>query len=593
MVIRDFKINIKTENIMYAVDCRTDSPVYAHVLSEYDKYKNDALKCLEPAAWIEFDSERCYIVMTVGEKISRLSEDLFAKGEAMAGLLVNAVGDEYIFEMEKTVSERVKSECAKRGLGVKERLEAPADMPLEMQQELIEKSGAAITVNEAMQLVPAKSMGYMLVLTKDKGIFNAQHDCSKCTAKNCPRRTTPFNANEFEILSSYKGTLKMAFGTVICIDIGTTTIVMELLQNGIKKAEYRCVNPQRRFGADVLSRIEAANRGRLKELKNLISYEILKGVREMGDNVDKIVISANTVMVHLLMGYSCESLGRYPFTPVNLDTIHITLGELTGTTHEIPVHIIGGIGAFVGGDIVSGIYCSKMAESTDISLFVDLGTNGEMALGCSERIIAASTAAGPAFEGGGISCGIGSVKGAVCGVDLKTGTLKTIGDTKPCGVCGTGIIELTAQMLDGGIMDKTGLLAKRWFEDGFPIYGDTKFTQKDIREVQTAKSAVISGVETLIKEYGINQNDISGVYLAGGFGYGLNISMSQRIGLLPDFERSKIKIIGNSSIGGAVRYAYENGADDEISRIKAISTDIVLGNDEYFAKRYIENINFV
>lgn len=596
MHITQFDFQIKTENIMRAADCRPDSPVYPFVLAEYEKYKDTAEAAISLSAWIEFDESKrlCYVLITAGEAISTLSTELFANGNAMAGILVSAIGDEALFQADKIISEKIKVLCAAKKLGIQKRLEAPIDFPLERQQEMIAATGAPITLTEGFQFSPPKTMGYLLEITDNRSIFNAQHDCSRCPIKNCSRRTRDFQDSEFDILSDSNTPTSPISGNVLCIDIGTTTVVGTFFKNGVEAGSFRTVNPQRRFGADVLSRIEAAERGRLKELRQLIVFDLLKETESLCKDQlpDQILIAANTTMAHLLMGWSCSGLGKYPFSPHSLETIHCSLKDLGGKT-EIPVTILGGISAFVGGDIVSGIYACEMAKHPKISLFVDLGTNGEIALGNQEKILVTSTAAGPAFEGGGISCGTGSVKGAICGVDLHTQTLTTIGNSTPIGLCGTGIIELVSELLDAGIADRTGLLCAPYFEQGYPVTEQISFTQKDMREVQTAKSAVLSGIATLLHEYGISMNEVETVYLAGGFGYGLNLMKAEKIGLLPHGTSQKAQILGNSALGGVLKYASDPNADHEIEHIKAISTDIVLGQNEYFAKQYIENINFV
>ena len=592
MQIKNLDIQIKAENIMRAADCRPNSPAYPFVLAEYEKYSGAAKVSVSLSAWIDIDEAAllCSVIISAGETISALSSKLFAEGRATAGLLVSVTGDEYVFEADKAVSDIIKKECARRGLGVKRRLEAPVDMPLERQREIIKRTGADVSLTEGFQFRPEKTIGYILELTRDSAVFNAQHDCSKCTVRDCPRRVKDVGSS-FEVLSEH-GQAAAYQGCALCVDIGTTTIAGTLIDNGMEIQVFRSLNPQRRFGADVLSRIEAAERGRLRELHQLIVFELMKFVSQAKKAPDKIIISANTAMVHLLMGWSCSGLGAYPFSPVSLETVNTDLKALGGNI-DIPVTIIGGISAFVGGDISSGIYSCGITEKKELSLFADLGTNAEMAVGNSERLLVTSAAAGPAFEGGGISCGCGSVPGAVCGVDLKSGELRTIGNKTPSGICGTGIIELVSELLDADITDKTGLLCDKYFESGYPVTENISFTQKDMRALQTAKSAVISGIETLLLEYGASMDDIETVYLSGGFGNGLDLSKAENIGLLPRGTAEKAVVLGNSSLGGAVKYSGDDSAEDAISRIKAISTDILLGENEYFSKRYIENMSFM
>lgn len=415
-------------------------------------------------------------------------------------------------------------------------------------------------------------------MNTEKTLYCMGRNCKHCSEKNCPRRSALINDN-MQILSEHRETTT---SDVMCVDIGTTTIAMTG-GGGV----YRAVNPQRCFGADVLSRIQAANTHSLDKLKELITSEILRGMKFIyGDTVPKeIIVSANTAMVHFLMGWDCSGLGQFPFTPISLDT------QKTELAGNIPMTVIGGVSAYVGGDIVSGIYSCGMAESEDISLFVDLGTNGEIALGNCNKIIATSTAAGPAFEGGEISCGCASVSGAICGIDGEN--IKTIDNAPPIGICGTGLVEVVYELLQRGISDKTGLLNEKYFENGYTVTDKIKFTQMDMRQVQMAKAAVAAGIEILLEEYKITMNEVKNVYLSGGFGFGLNLKKTEGIGLLPKGTTDKAIVLGNSSLDGAIKYSLDAHAEEKIKKIKAISTDILLGGNEYFSQRYIENINFI
>lgn len=195
--------------------------------------------------------------------------------------------------------------------------------------------------------------------------------------------------------------------------------------------------------------------------------------------MEQVIIAANTTMVHLLMGYSCETLGVYPFTPVNIQTIETTLKELLRTEEisDCPVVVLPGISTYVGGDIISGLFALEFDKRKEISVLIDLGTNGEMAIGNQERILVTSTAAGPAFEGGNIVCGTGSIPGAICHVamdaDLHVET-ETIGGKPPVGICGTGVIESTCELLRTERIDETGRLDEEYFKEGFPLTEDEK-----------------------------------------------------------------------------------------------------------------------
>ena len=407
----------------------------------------------------------------------------------------------------------------------------------------------------------------------------------------------------------------------IAIDLGTTTLVFALADkiSGQVVHTITMLNSQRKYGADVLSRIQASVDGKKDELRACIQNALCEGIDRLlqeykvsakADSVEKIVISGNTTMVHLLMGYDCSSLGVYPFTPVNTETIIGTAEEILGYRQQdnvIKVTVLSGISAFVGGDIVSGLYALGFAENDKPCLFVDLGTNGEIVLGNADRMLTTSVAAGPAFEGGNISCGTGSVPGAICAVQInETGVpdirIKTIKDAMPCGICGTGIIETIAELYKCGLVDETGLLADEYFDDGFILvkakeggmdknkpHHPIVITQKDIRQFQLAKAAVRTGIEILMKEYGNTEDEIDKVYLAGGFGYRLDMTKAASIGLIPTGLAGKAMAVGNTSLAGNVKYLTETNATQVIGKVKNASEDIILANDDDFQELYLKN----
>lgn len=595
----NFDLKINKENVLTALGCIKSNSVYEIVSQYYDELYEEVKSLLKPYALVHTEDMTGYCIVTVGESVSDLSKSFFDKGEGMKGLLVDAMADEFLFAADSVLSERIKYECAKHNFGVEKRISAPDDFPLSEQKVILEKTGAGkigIGVTEAFMLEPVKTMGYILKFTADSGVFKAQHDCSQCPNLECPRRSV-INKGDFEVISEYAYNPELKQGeSVICIDIGTTTIAFEFVTSEGTLKTYKIINPQRQFGADVLSRIDAANRGRLSELALLIRYALTEGFRNLTKDLgmaDKIVIAGNTAMVHLLMGYSCDTLGKYPFASKHLGTLKTTFDKVTQSNLP-PVNstIFGGISAFVGGDIVSGLYMCDFDKSDKINMFIDLGTNGEMAIGDSKSITVTSTAAGPAFEGGRIFCGIGSVDGAICGVDLKSGTLKTIGDKPPVGLCGTGIIELISELLDEGIIDNTGLLSDNYFAEGYKLAENVVFNQQDIRQVQMAKAAIRAGIEALAEKAEIKMNDIDTVYLAGGFGYGLSVEKACRMGILPKEFLGKTKTLGNSSLGGCVKYCAHSDADERIEHIKSISNEISLGNMPEFQEMYIKYMNF-
>lgn len=399
---------------------------------------------------------------------------------------------------------------------------------------------------------------------------------------------------------------------MVGIDLGTTTLAVSLFCSSNKRilSTNTSINNQRTFGLDVISRMKASNEGKRELLRNIIRRDLLEGIKNVIDKEEiksnriiKIVIAGNTTMIHLLLGYSCDTLGVFPFTPVNTQMITINFMELFAKDSldlkNIPVVIMPGISTFVGGDIVAGLFACEFYSIEKPSMLIDLGTNGEMAIGSKDRILVTSTAAGPAFEGGNISCGVGSISGAISHVSIENNKLKyqTIGDKAPIGICGTGVMEIASELLKEDIIDETGLLLPDYFENGYIISdnempGDSAkkiiFTQKDIREFQLAKSAVRAGIETLIRLFGTTVEQIDNVYLAGGFGYRIDVEKAILIGLFPEEFRGKIIAVGNSSLGGAMKYGTEKASKDRINNIISVSKEIYLSDQQDFNDLYIK-----
>ena len=449
-----------------------------------------------------------------------------------------------------------------------------------------------------------------------------------------------------EIKPENMDTEKSVYG--IAIDIGTTTLAAELisLTDGICLKTASSVNHQRAYGADVISRIRAAASGDAEKLRE----SILKDVRDLAEtllagqdenvlNVSKIVIAGNTTMIHLLLGYSCVGLGAAPFTPVNLAPEDMTWGELNGEyeeTREIgnaresgdakesgvardgsdarehgyvrecghtginqttKVQIMPGISAFVGGDITAGMMgCGMRPDKCE--MLIDIGTNGEMVLAAGDHFLVSSVAAGPAFEGGNISCGMPGVPGAVCRAVLfgkNNMVTKTIGNKPAIGLCGTGIIDVMYELVRHHIVDTQGILGEPWFEKGFPVVpGKIYFTQEDIRQVQMAKAAICAGLEVLLQKSNISHEQIKKVYVAGGFGMGLDMEKALGIGLLPIGLRGKLTPVGNSALEGAARCLTHSkeSSDMQPQEIAAISHEINLADTPEFQELYLKHMQF-
>lgn len=439
---------------------------------------------------------------------------------------------------------------------------------------------------------------------------------------------------------------------MIAVDLGTTTIAMQLFSMSDGKAvdTYCEHNPQRSYGADVLSRVQASCGGHREELQRLVCESLLRGLRRFVSYLEMrcvniehlrcICIAGNTTMEHLLMGYDVQSLGRSPFTPVEIGIQETKLADLFGcllkntfesgmiqafgrdsaaeaasaskpqiwekdTLRTLPVYLTPGISAFVGGDIVAGLYALRMlpgfsdsdtpaqrlrgGEACDsaavtaesgVRFLIDLGTNGEMAVTDGKRMLVTATAAGPAFEGGGESA-----------------------------LIGTDRIALAASFLQRGLLDETGLLAEPYFSAGVPVEakrvrGYVKpeqetsclMKQEDIRVLQMAKAAIRAGIEILWEELG--RPRVDRLYLAGGFGYELDAEAAYTIGLLPVRLRGRVEVVGNTALAGAFlmgRALWEGGinrkAFEEYLTSGTMIESINLAKRKNFAALYLQYMN--
>lgn len=404
----------------------------------------------------------------------------------------------------------------------------------------------------------------------------------------------------------------------VILDIGTTTLAAAFVRESDFQIERVLTkeNSQRRFGSDVISRIEAEGKGYGASLKEAVwsdirslcmEFEAGKKL-EQGENIiwKQLVISANTVMEHLLLGYSCKGLGEAPFHPVSLELTEKAKKEIASGNSSLEnaqVTVLPGISAFVGADIVSGLFSVSMDKEEGTVLFADIGTNGEMALGKNGRILATAASAGPAFEGANIREGVPGIEGAICQVNLLGGRLlvNTIGGKPPIGICGTGVLELASELYRGGILDRHGTfcagrsdypVAKR--ADGSEI----RFTQEDMRQLQMAKSAIRSGMELLFEKAGVQEEEIKKVYLAGGFGCRIHVHKAAVLGLIPPKLEKKTEAVGNTSLLGAYQYAkacHEGNGAEAKKRLTGIiqETEVLnLAEQPEFEEHYIRNMDF-
>ncbi|ACM59560.1 uncharacterized 2Fe-2S/4Fe-4S cluster protein (DUF4445 family) [Caldicellulosiruptor bescii] len=407
----------------------------------------------------------------------------------------------------------------------------------------------------------------------------------------------------------------LAFG--LAVDIGTTTVVCYLVDMIKKRVVdfYSFVNPQKKFGADVISRIDFAREK--EEGLFILQKEILNSLNRAlkiltqknlisQDDIYVTVFVGNTTMLHLLLGVDPQTIAVSPFVPIFTENIIAKPNELgLEINSEGAVKILNSISAYVGADIVAGILSIRMHKSPKVSLLLDLGTNGEMVLGNNQFLIACSTAAGPAFEGVNISCGISAVEGAVDSVKIEEGRIHftTVGQKPPLGICGSGIVDAVFYMLKEGIIDETGRFCiqndtyKSYMKEvnnqqAFFITDSIYITQKDIREIQLAKAAISAGIKTMIKHAKITEDDIENVYLAGGFGNYINPKSAVGIGIIPRKLKDKIVSVGNSAGAGALLALLSKKMEFEAQEIVKKVDYIELSNSQEFNQFFVESMIF-
>lgn len=384
---------------------------------------------------------------------------------------------------------------------------------------------------------------------------------------------------------------------VLAFDIGTTTVVGYLMdgRNGEVLASSGRINPQCSFGADVISRIQYVLEQNTDELKLRIREALHKMTIEMAEKVkiapEEITVAAivgNTAMHHLLLGIDPKPLVTPPYMPAVFDAMERMDKDLLPIGGS--VRILGNIAGFVGGDTLGCMVAAEFDRIQDLTLLIDIGTNGEMVLGNQNRRIACSTAAGPAFEGAKISCGMRGVPGAIDHVYLENGEVAyhVIGEQKAIGICGSGLLDLVAVLLETGVIDETGHLEG----ETYPLTDLVVLTQKDVREVQLAKAAIRAGIELLAEKIEVELEEIRNVFLAGAFGNYMNPASACRIGMIPPSLEEKIKGIGNAAGEGAKHCALKR-SDFERSMELAKTTEFLeLASIPAFQDRYVDALMF-
>jgi uncharacterized 2Fe-2S/4Fe-4S cluster protein (DUF4445 family) len=410
----------------------------------------------------------------------------------------------------------------------------------------------------------------------------------------------------------------------IAVDIGTTTVVLYLVRysDGGLVDVGMTYNSQMRFGDDVITRIvHATEGGGMYDLHKAVMddiNDILAPILEKHtirkEDIDSAVVSGNTTMAQLFWGLDPSSIREEPYIPTlntfprwNAGTAQIKINPLA------PVYTLPCVGSYVGGDIVAGVLASKMHRNPEISLFMDIGTNGEIAVGNSEWLITAACSMGPCFEGSGIRHGMRATEGAIESVKIDPvtfeATFSVVGGATPSGICGSGMIDAISELFFSGMIDQKGKFARDLqtdrikVEDEGPEYilhrGELKnivLTEVDIENVIRAKAALYAGVSVLLKEVGLTLDIVERVYIGGGFGNYLDIDKAIMIGMLPDLPKEKFAFIGNTSIAGAYLCLLSEEMREEAEEIAGKMTYMELSvsrgfMDEYMSALFLPHTN--
>ena len=412
----------------------------------------------------------------------------------------------------------------------------------------------------------------------------------------------------------------------VAIDIGTTTVVASLVNmiNGKEIASASIINPQKKFGLDVLTRITYALDNPETSTKNL-QYEIVNGINEMileicsksgvnKSNIYEISIAANCTMLHFLLGVDSSSIGRSPFAPAFVKSKNVPASSIgIKVNSDCRLYCLPSVSAYIGADIVAGAYVCELHKAEDNVLFIDIGTNGEIVLSNKGRLLSCSCAAGPALEGMNISCGMRAADGAIEDVEILEDevSVKIIGDQPPVGICGSGILAVIRELLKTGIVKKDGSFIKKDTipEDDYRqkyiqlngrkrefILGESPeplyITQSDVRQVQLAKGAILSGFYALLNKSGLSMDQLDKVVIAGQFGSHLPAESLTGTGILPSEVNDKLVYVGNSSKTCAYMALMSKDVKSELEEIAHNIDYMELGASEGYEKLFASCLMF-
>ena len=410
----------------------------------------------------------------------------------------------------------------------------------------------------------------------------------------------------------------------VAIDVGTSTIVAALLDlhTGLTLGVAPAFNPQKIFGADVISRIQFCreHESGLEELNQTLRSRLEEMIRALArdNNLDtneicETVAVGNPTMQHLFLGLNPYYIGEMPYTPVVAGTMKVFRKKpFTSAFWDFPVETPPNFSGFIGSDILAGIIAQDMVHSDETQLFIDIGTNAEIVVGNKHHLCVSNCAAGPAFEGAKIECGMSGIAGAIDTFDFDQSDIiyTVIGEVEPKGICGSGLVDIVAAFLEIGLVDETGRFLKPQemdsavpnaikqrmnYEDSasrFHITDSVYVSQGDIRNLQAAKAAISAGIKIVSKRCGLECGKISKVIIAGAFGNYINPRSAQRIGLIPRLPLERVYSAGNTALEGAKMYLLSTEIRELAARIPQIVELYELANEPDFMNEYVEEMIF-
>jgi uncharacterized 2Fe-2S/4Fe-4S cluster protein (DUF4445 family) len=401
----------------------------------------------------------------------------------------------------------------------------------------------------------------------------------------------------------------------LAFDLGTTTVVGTLLdlESGQPMAVRSMLNRQQPFGGDVISRISATMldpdalgelRSRAQATLHDLAVEACEEAGVAPDEVYEITVCGNVTMMQLALGIDPEPLSMAPFIVASHQLPPALASDFgVGVHPRAPAFVFPSLGAYVGGDIVAGLLATGLARDRRTRLFIDVGTNSEIALGSNERVLATAAPAGPAFEAAQIRCGMRAAEGAIEGVRIEDGevSLQVIGDVEPRGLCGSGLVDCVAEMVRAGLLDHSGRFADEGLSPRFAKVGeervfrltdDVYLSQRDVRELQFAKASIATGWTILLREFGLEPGDIQQVLLAGSFGSYLSPASAVRIGLVPALALPRIVSAGNVAGEGSKIVALSHRERAEARSIVREVEYVELSGRADFNDLFIEQLAF-